>query len=119
MKYHFSKLLSISGYAKESKDIQNLISTYGTSGMIEINRFAVDSRYRKLGLGGDLMAHSFVYEDQSDQRPLVFTKPIDIPFKIYPQWIQNSMKELGKPFFYEGHDTFPCQIYIDDSKSKL
>ena len=99
MKYHFSKLLSISGYAKESKDVQNLISTYGTSGMIEINRFAVDSRYRKLGLGGDLMAHTFVYEDQSDQRPLVFTKPIDIPFKIYPQWIQNSMKELGKPIF--------------------
>ena len=111
--------MSISGYAKESKDIQNLIKTYGTSGMIEINRFAIDSRYRKLGLGGDLMDQSFVYEDPQDQRPLVFTKPIDIPFKIYPKWIQNSMKETGRPFFYERHDTHPCQIYIDDSKSKL
>ena len=63
------------------------------------------------------MAKSFIFEDLLDQKPFVCTKCVNIPLKMYPQWSQDYMKEFGKPFFYEEHDTFPCQIYIYDPKS--
>ena len=50
-----------------------------------------------------------------EERPLInliLTKTIDIPLKIYPQWMIQTMKEVGKPFYYEKTDPYPCQIYI-------
>ena len=101
----------LSGYAKKSPDIRKILGKYGSTGLIEWNRIAVDQSYRKMGLGADLLAKSLVYKDTTDKRPIIFTKPINLPY-YFPHWIQNSLKEVGKPFYFEHTDPYPCQIYM-------
>jgi hypothetical protein len=101
-----------------SSNIRNdLLENHGSSGLIEVNRLAVDQRYRKTGLPEDLflMFKTYCENNILEQRPLInliLTKTIDIPLKIYPQWMTQTMKEVGKPFYYEKTDPYPCQIYI-------
>ena len=102
--------ISYTWYKSLFPDIRNdLLEKYGSSGLIEVNRLAVDQRYRKTGLGKDLclMFKTYCENNILEERPLinlVLTKPINIPLKIYPQWMTQTMKEFGKPFYYEKTD---------------
>ena len=94
-------------YKSLSSNIRNdLLENHGSSGLIEVNRLAVDQRYRKTGLPEDLflMFKTYCENNILEERPLInliLTKTIDIPLKIYPQWMTQTMKEVGKPFYYE------------------
>ena len=115
--------ISYTWYKSLSSDIRNdLLEKYGSSGLIEVNRLAVDQRYRKTVLGEDLflMFKPYCEKNIFGKRPLIsliFTKTTDIPLKMYPQWMIQTMKEVGKPFYYEKTDPYPCQIYIWDPGS--
>ena len=111
-----NKPVEVAGYAHQPQAdaVHKLLNEYGPEGLVEVNRFAVSSKYRSRGVGGSLMHTLFEYiadKGDSDDRPVVATIPVNIG-KHHPNIWFEVMKPLGKPFFYEATDPLPAQMYL-------
>ena len=111
-----NKPVELAGYAHkpQADAVRKLLDDYGPEGVVEVNRFAVSSKYRKRVVGGSLMHTLFEYianKGDNDVRPVVATIPVNIE-KHHPNIWFEAMKPVGEPFFSEATDPLPTQMYV-------
>ena len=93
-----------------------LFTQYSPEDVIELNRFAVSSKFRERGVGRSLLLAVGKYicnKGDNDERPYVATIPVNLA-KHYPQQVFEVMKPFGKPFYYEATDPLPAQLYLGE-----
>ena len=100
--------LEISGYENRSSAIQDLLQKHKGLKMIELNRLAVQKKFRKdnlyIMMTGELCAWALANIQHCC--PVVNTKATNYPYQF-----PKVYEAFGEPFKYEDTDPYPVQLY--------
>jgi len=94
--------------------VHGLLEKYKADGLIEVNRFAVQSDYRDKGVGRMLMQAFVQYtaEKKDDNRPVVASIPLNCSYRSQASVLVKLARPFGEPFYYEKTDPAPAQLYV-------
>lgn len=109
--------VEVAGYARkhDTMAISKVQALYGSSGLVELNRLVVARSVRSSKILSSTLlpaALKYLAEKENDERPLMFTIPLNLHWYIKGISAWMDMERFGEPFYYEEMDSDPAQMFI-------